>query len=356
MPSIVKITSNACARSIYLLAILLLLIVNIESRAQGVELKDSSPERYSVKKGDTLWGIAGKYLEDPWRWPEIWQRNDQIENPHLIYPGDLLVLVRDGDGGHLKLLRSSKLKRDTVKLSPAIYIDPEADAIPTIPPDAIAPFLSAPLIVEEKGLEQAPYITSGTEDNIVLGRNSRFYARGLSDPEIEYYRIFRPARALKDVETGEVLGYEALHIGDAELINFAEISKLEVVKSLQEISPGDRLLKAPKDISLPHYHPRKPDSEVRGRIITTLRGIFEMGPMDVAVLSVGERDGIENGHVLRILRHKGKTKDPIKKDIYQLPDEQSGLLMVFRTFEKLSYGLILHATRAIHVNDTIETP
>lgn len=344
----------------YLLIIGTVFLANLSyaaSHAKDLELKTDHPERYSVLKGDSLWGIANKFLKDPWRWPEIWARNTYIKNPHLIFPGDVLVMTRVDGVPTLKLLRSQKMTSgNTVKLSPAIRVEALEDAIPTIPPNAISPFLTSPRIIEENELESTPYITIGVEDNIVLGKLSQFYARGLTDPDNEFYQIFRPGRTFKHPDTQEILGFEAVYLGDARLLDYGETSKLEITKSSSEISPRDRLMPLTKDVGLPHYLPTSPKSDVRGQILQAQGGVSELGPYSVVVISLGAREGLIEGNVLRIMRHRGMQLDPVKGSMYALPDEETGLLMAFKIFEKLSYALVLKATRAVHVFDVVQRP
>ncbi len=329
---------------------------------QAVALNPDYPERYTVVQGDTLWAVAARFLKEPWRWPEIWKENPHIKNPNLIYPGDVLVLsVVDGKP-ELRLLRNEKLsERKTVKLSPAIYSQALERAIPTIPTRIIQPFLTQPLVLEKDGLETAGYITIGVDDRLLLGKYDQFYARGLSENKSGYYQIFRPGVKFIHPETKEVLGYQALYLGDARMLAPGDPAKLEITRSGQEIGPTDRLLPAPEDVPLPYYQPHAPNTAVRGRILSAVGGVnaegmSEIGPATIVVLSLGKRDGVEEGHVLRIVRRAGRRKDPVQQRNYRLPEEDSGLLMVFRTFERVSYALIMKANRAIHVLDAVYTP
>ncbi len=319
-----------------------------------VELNPASPDRYTVQKGDTLWHIAGQFLKNPWRWPTIWKQNDQIENPHLIYPGDVLVMTYvDGDP-QLKLLRRETL--GTVKLSPAIYSDPIDAAIPTIPPSAIHAYLGAPLVVDEGDLDDAGHVVTGVEDNVVLGKHQQLYARGLQNPDHEYYQLFRLGQPFVHPDTQENLGQEAIALGDAQIARFGEISKLDIVEAREEIGPGARVLEAVRDVGLPHYFPHAPASDVQGYILRSRRNVAELGALDVVAISLGEREGMEDGHVLRIMRKGSMRKDPVDGKMYQMPNEESGLLMVFRTFEKVSYALVLNSNRQVHILDVVQTP
>ncbi len=333
--------------------IILTLLVSTPALA-AVELQPNYPERYTVVPGDTLWGIAGKFLKDPWRWTEIWKRNDQIKNPHLIYPGDVMVLTFNAKGeAELRALRSKRL---TVKLSPAIFTEPIQEAITTIPPKAIQPFLSQPLVVDDKILSEAGYVTVGIEDQIVLGKLSRFYARGIKGKPGDLFNIFRPGNNFKHPETGEPLGLEAIYLGEARLLVTGDPAKLEVTRAREEIIPTDRMLPTPEESPLPRYHPKAPEFEVRGQILSILGGVNETGSTSVVAISLGKRDGLKQGHVLNILRHAGTHKDPVTKKVYSLPDEVSGQLLVFRIFERVSYGFILEAKRQVKLMDTVRTP
>lgn len=356
--------------------IIMLGIVPALVAADDVQLKPNHPERYTVVKGDTLWDIAARFLKSPWYWPRVWKINPDIKNPHLIYPGDVIVL-RYGAGGEpeLTLLRREKLKPGVVmgapppvetpipagvsgvtKLEPRIYSEPLGQAIPTISPDIIVPFLTQPLVVGSDELENAGYVTVGLDNRIALGNQSEFYARGISDPNAEYFQIFRPGRALKNPETGEILAYEALYLGDARRLETGDPSKLIVTSVKQEILPTDRLLVAPPRAGLPYYYPHSPGKPVKGWIIAAHNAVSEIGSDTVVAISLGRRDGMEEGDVLRVLYHQGERIDPVTRRAYELPDEEAALLMVFRTFKKVSYGLVMNATQPVHLNDAVVTP
>lgn len=336
-------------------------------QADVVDLKPDHPERYTVVKGDTLWDISARFLKSPWHWPKIWKINEQITNPHLIYPGDVVVLRYVDGKPVLTVLRKEKLPLvdveapppsdgRTVKLSPRVHSEPLERAIPTIPPDAILPFLSQPLAVGEKELEQAGYVTVGLDDRIALGDNSEFYARGLKNDGHEYYQIFRKGDPIKHPDTGELLAYEAVYLGDAQRLVAGDPTKLVVTTVKQEILPRDRLMAAPKKPALPYYYPHAPKKEVNGRIVAALNAVAEIGPYTIVAITLGKREGMEEGNVLRIMRHAGKHKDPVTHKYYKLPDEEAGLLMVFRVYEKVSYALVMDATRPIHILDAVTTP
>jgi hypothetical protein len=369
-------------RNLSLLAVLTTVLITATlAWADVVKLAPNHPDRYVVVKGDTLWGIATRFLQDPWRWASVWKINQQIKNPHLIYPGDVIVLTYvDGQPVLSVLPRQQvpagggettpaagpateplkepppELGSNVVKLRPQVRAEELKEAIPTISPDAILPFLTQPLVVGSRELEQAGYVTVGLDDRVALGDGSQFYARGLKDRSAEYYQIFRQGAPLKNPETNELLGYEAMYLGDAQVLREGDPAKLVVTRVKQEIVPTDRLLAEPKRASLPYYYPHAPETQVRGRILTGINGLREFGSGSIVCISLGEREGMQEGHVLRIMRFVGKLKDPVTRGFYDVPDEESGLLMVFRVYEKVSYALIMNAAQPIHLNDSVRTP
>ena len=327
------------------------LVLAFSAAAQEI-LKEGAPERYTVVKGDTLWDISETFLNSPWRWPDIWEQNNYIENPDLIYPGDVLVIsVVDGE----PVLRA--LRRETVKVTPQVHTQPLEEPITTIDPSAIQPFLRAPLITDDGELNASGYVAASATDNIVMGKYSQFYAREITAQPGDQYRIFRPGELYIDPVTREVLGQEAMHVGDARILRQeGEIARLTVLNSFNEVMPGDRLRAVDEELGLPYYYPRAPEHEVRGTILAIPGHVAEIGPLTVVVLNLGEREGIEQGHVLRIMSQPRSQKDPITGDAFISPEEPTGLLMVFRTFEKLSYALITNAVRPVMGGDSVVNP
>ena len=336
--------------SIALFAWMAAFVVN----ADVLTLKNGHPDRYVVQPGDTLWDISNKFLEDPWRWPEIWHANTYIDNPHLIYPGDVLVLTNINGQPGLRVLRRSDLS--TLKKSPSIRREQVSDAITTIPPSAIRPFLTQPLIVGKKELFESGYVVIGVDDNILIGDGIEFYARGLPRPVGPLYQLFKPGEHLIHPVTEEYLGTEAIYLGDARMLREGDISKLVMTRSVEEISAGDRLVEVEEDPVEPYYHPHAPDGDILGHIIKARQGVSEVGPYQVVAVSLGALNGMEEGHVLRIKHSKPPQRDPVTRKWITLPEEDSGLMMIFRVFDRVSYGLILNATRAIHLNDVVVSP
>ncbi|MEW8660064.1 MAG: LysM peptidoglycan-binding domain-containing protein [Candidatus Thiodiazotropha endolucinida] len=319
--------------------------------AQHVALNPSHPERYTVVKGDTLWDISSMFLRDPWLWPEVWYVNPQIANPHLIYPGDEIVLTyRDGQP-ILQLSRKNSL-------SPRVRATPLDQAIPTIPIDAIAPFLTRPYVVDENELEKAPYIVHFLDDHIVGGAGISYYARSIMEERPIQYAVVRPEKPYKDPDTGEILGYEALYVGTSELKRTGDPAKLLLTSSDMEAIIGDRLIKEQEDEPLIDFQPRVPENPIEGRIISVLNGVTQIGQYNVVVLNKGANVGLEAGHVLRILQGGEAIRDIVKGrgETVTLPLEEAGHLMVFRTFEKVSFALVMDATKPLHVLDWVRTP
>ena len=356
--------------------------VEVIEKGDIVQLRPDHPDRYVVQRGDTLWDIATRFLQSPWHWPRIWTINEQIANPHLIYPGDVLVLrfvagrpqitvaerpapvappeavapegpvVREYEG-----IEGAPSGRVT-KLSPRVIAKPLVKPIPTISPDQILPFLSQPLVVDKRELKKHGYVAIGLDDRIALGDNSEFYARKLEETEeeayAEVYQVFRRGQRIRDGL--KTLGYEAIYLGDARMLQPGDPARMIITKVKQEIVPADRLLIAPARQPLPYFFPHAPETDVTGRILTAFEHVSELGPFSIVTINLGGKDGVDEGTVLRIMRDAGKRKDPVRRGKFRLPLEQSGLLMVFRSFEKVSYGLVINATQPVHLGDEVITP
>lgn len=329
--------------------------------------KPDYPERYVVKKGDTLWDIAGRFLNDPWLWPQVWHINPEIRNPHLIYPGDVVVLYRDADGKPYLTLEGSggmvpPRDVETVKLSPRPRYEPIEKAIPTIRRAVIAPFLQRPRVVTEEELEDSPYIVSSYEGHLISGTGNRIYARDIQDESIGRYDVVRPGRIYRDPRTGEVLGYEVIQLAEARVIRGEsgpdDVATLNIMQAQQEVLNGDLLLPVEQQKLDFNFFPRSPRKEIEGEIIAVHNGLSQIGQYNVVVLNKGARDGLEPGHVLAIYQDGGTARDPDSWFGFHvdLPDERAGILMVFRTYEKVSYALVMEAYRSLHVNDKVANP
>ena len=368
----------------------------------AVELQDNVPDRYVVVPGDTLWGLSSRFLKDPWRWKEIWGLNEQqIKNPHKIYPGDLIVIEKTPDGKKLRIIKETVVME---RLSPHVRTEmSDADAIPSIPVEAIEPFLSQPLVIDKDSLESAPIVLGTSDNRVLLSRGDQVYSKGMPADQGSSWQIFRPGRALidpniPDTESlmpewlgeylvpesfgdyvgegwfgenkGKVLGYEAIYLGDAEVEKFADVSTISITSSSQEIFKGDRLIPSPPTEFI-NYAPHAPEQDINGRIISVYGGVTEIGKGSIVVLSKGAQDGLETANVLAIYRrHLSETGDDSlkvdrvfdefgttsRREVIELPEERAGLVFVFRVFEKVSYALVMQTTQPIRIFDSVKTP
>ncbi|HUL11962.1 MAG TPA: LysM peptidoglycan-binding domain-containing protein [Methylococcaceae bacterium] len=331
----------------------LLLLSNFVA-ADEIELNPGHPETYTVVKGDTLWEIAARFLQNPWQWPEIWHDNPQIRNPHWIYPGDLIALSYVDGKPRLQVERPSE-----VRLSPQIRVSPIEQAIPVIPMNAIRPFLTHPKVVNTGELDQAPYVVDFAGEHVVGGAGDRIYVRAIDDDKTAGYMIFRPGQAYRDAETGEILGYEALYVADAELQNTGDPATLLLTATDRETLIGDRLLPIEQEKVQVRYEPHAPAKPIQGHIISVVDGVTQIGQYQVVVIDRGVADGIETGHVLEIYQSGRTQRDVVSRrsgEAVNLPHEKAGLLMVFRPFERVSFALVMKSTRAVHLLDAVQTP
>ncbi len=323
-------------------------------QAMAVELKDGVPETYIVKKGDTLWGISGMYLQQPWRWPELWQVNPQIDNPHLIYPGDELRLVWVDGQPRLMLNRG----RD-VKLNPNMRVTPLDLASPIIPLDQIGAFLLRHRILASDELERSAYIIAGDQGHLISAPGDRIYGRGNFPEDERAFGIYRPGEGYRDPVTQELLGFQAQDIGNAQMLSGAneDVKELEIVRVTEEVRIKDRLLPMEERILDATFHPRAPQQPIEdGFMIAVDGGVSQIGTWDIVVLNKGKRDGLEIGHVLAIYQAGELVHDEIAGENVQLPDARAGLAMVFEAFEKASYAIVLKANRPLKILDKVKNP
>jgi hypothetical protein len=341
--------------------------------AADVQVNESAPSRYTVQKGDTLWGIAGKFLKDPWRWPDIWRMNrEQIRNPHLIYPGDVIVLDRNAEGG-----ARLSLERPTVRLSPSVRSSPlDVEAIQSIPPGDIEPYLTRPLITGPAGLEGAAQIIAGRDTRESRGDGDVAYVVGIDSKGGDLWSVYRQGREFRSLETNELLGVEQRYVGTAKVERFADVSTVRIVKANEEILIGDRLLPAPRGV-LMNYVPHAPPQAVDGRIIALSNNTAtEAGRGSIVTLDKGSRNGLDVGTVLAIYRvvppitDPRPSKEPEQIDpnggeptrfftpvrMLHVPDERTGLLFVFRIFDRVSYAILLNQTDPVFVGDYVRKP
>ena len=334
-----------------------LLLSSIVLAAGPVELKPNHPERYTVVKGDTLWDISAKFLHDPWLWPEVWYVNPQIANPHLIYPGDQ-ILLSYRDGRPILTLQRGHSVAEEGKLSPEVRATPLETAIPTIPIDAIAQFLTRPYVLQQGELDHAPYVVHFLDDHIVGGAGISLYARSIEQQQVTRFALVRPGKPYTDPDTDEILGYQATFVGNADLLRTGDPAKLLITTSEIEAVIGDRLIEADEETPMVNFQPRVPEQKIQGRIISVLNGVSQIGQFNVVVLNKGARDGLEPGHVLEILQGGNEIRDVVlgRNAMVKLPLEDAGHLMVFRSFERISFALIMDASKPLHVFDWVRTP
>lgn len=384
-----------------IITLLMFCCLSFHLNAQEVALKKNHPDRHVVVKGDTLWGISAKFLNDPWQWPKVWKLNRaQIKNPHLIYPGDVVFLDMSSGSPELKLLR------ETITLQPGAVEEPlDKTAISTIPLNVIAPFLSQPLIIEKDQLAESPRIVAGQDNRVVLSPGTRIYINKIEEGDGLNWFVYRPGDNLVDPDTKEVLGVEATYLGDARITKYGAPASATIAKAKEEIFIKDRLVPSGDEV-VTNFVPHAPDTEMTGRIIKIYGGLAEAGPQSIVSISRGTADGIEVGHVLAINRYGPVIKDPeptketdeqikakadakpklkelnfdvsrdadgkpvvnfekkpettgelvLEPGYIKLPDERIGLLMVFRVFERISYALIMQASEPVNTSDVIKTP
>jgi hypothetical protein len=323
-------------------------------------LNPRHPDTYVVQPGDTLWDIASMFLRDPWYWPEIWQINPDVENPHLIFPGDVLSLAYLDDGRPVV----SVTERGPVagsglveRLSPRVRAEPLEEAIPTIPYETLRAFLSRPAILAESELDTLPYIVAHPE-GLLGSAGHDVYVRGTDAGEGTVFTFVHPGDALVDPDDGTIIGYQGLYVGQGRIRRTGDPSTAFLSETSREALIGDYLIT--EDSVLPAtFLPRAPEGAVDGRIISVLDGVSLIGQYQVIVLNRGARHGLQPGHVLSVYRTGATIDDPVRGrtgEKVKLPDEPAGTTMVFRTFDRISYALVMEATNDIHVLDTVRNP
>lgn len=337
----------------------------------SIETQPNYPSNYTVVRGDTLWDISGKFLRKPWLWPQIWDINPDIKNPHLIYPGDQIALdyssgeprftvSRNGqqlDNASSSAIAASRPKGTQYeRRSPEIRSESLEDAIPTIPGDAIQQFLIYPQVVTLEKIDRAPYIIGNGEGRLTSAAGHHIYARGRFNPNQHSYGIFRRSKELRDPVTDELLGYEIDHVGNAKLQKLGDPSTLQIINNKMETLSGDILMETAEQKIVHSYVPRMPKMKGEGRIISLKNAIAQSGRNQVVVLNIGARAGIEVGDVMAVERSGGTITDRFRKRGNQevdLPSTRAGVLMVFQTFDKVSYALVMESTRPIHIDDVV---
>jgi LysM repeat protein len=341
---------------------------NAEAPAhEGPTLAPNAPDSYVVKKGDTLWGIAKVFLRDPWFWPEIWQVNPQVQNPHLIYPGDTLHLVFV-DGRPRIVLQPGMQRGDAARVLPRVRSNPLEAAVTTIPYETIAAFMSKPSVLDKDQIKHAPYVLATRDTHVVMADGDTVYARGFEGP-VElgtHYNVVRVGEPLRDPDDNRVLGYNGVFTGSGHVTRGGDPATLIMTESTRETYPGDKLFAGGIDVPL-DFVPSSPKNRTDGRIIAVSDGVTVIGQYQVVVINRGVRDGLAPGNVLAVFATGEIVRDNVSKGFLsgvsslaatkvRLPDERVGTFMVFKTFDRMSYGLIMEAKDIIHVADHVENP
>jgi hypothetical protein len=320
----------------------------------AVELNEDVPETYIVKKGDTLWGISGMYLKKPWLWPELWDANPQIDNPHLIYPGDELYLVWVDGQPRLRMRRGGE-----VKLTPTMRVIGLDLAIPIIPLDQIGPWLKRNRVMDAEDINNSAYIVAQDERALIGGPGDTIYGRGPFPDGERLYGIYRIGQNYIDPVTKEYLGYQVQDIGSAKLMssNRDAVTSLEIARITEEVRIGDRLLPQEERILDASFHPQAPEQEIEGGVMIAVEGgLTQIGDMSVVVINRGKRDGLRIGNVLAVYQAGKHVYDKVAKSNVVLPDTRAGLAMVFESYEKVSYAIILKTTRPLEIFDLVKNP
>lgn len=342
-----------------------------------IAIRDGAPSRYTVKRGDTLWDISKTFLAEPWLWPEVWYFNPQIVNPHLIYPGDTLVMSYVGNRPQIRVERDSQGRvvnnvaqvggYDTptkvVKLSPRVRTEPIEAAIPTVPINAISSFLSSSRVLTLEELETAPTIVGTLDNHLVSGPDTVVYAVNLPNDDETRYEVMRKGRVFRHHQTDEILGYEALEIGEAKLteqVNKDGLATFMLEKNKREVLKGDLLATFNASDITTSFLPSPPEVGVSGRIIALHNAIANVARNQVVIVDIGSRDGLKAGNVLAIDQTGEVVREKIpgseRRRNIQLPDVRAGLALVFRVFDRVSYALIVDSTRTIHNGDKVRNP
>ena len=327
----------------------------------GPVLAANAPKTYTVKKGDTLWDISSTFLRDAWLWPEIWQVNPQIENPHLIYPGDTLTLAYGADGTpELHLERGA-----ASKLSPRVRSEPLEGAITAIPYDIVAAFMSKPSVLERGQVRNSPYVVSSREQHLAAAAGQTVYARGKLDGDAgSRFNVIHVGPPLVDPEDNKLVGYEGIYTGAARMVEQGDPSTLLLTESARETLDGDLVLPGSFDAPL-DFVPHAPASKTEGEIISIVNGLSMVGKYQVVVINRGSSHGLEPGHVLAIYQAGPQVKDPKSRGVsmsgglgrkVQLPDYRVGTFMVFKTFDRISYGLVMKSESPIRNYDHVRNP
>ncbi len=318
---------------------------------EPVPLSDNSPNEYVVQVGDTLWDIAATFLNDPWFWPEIWYVNPDIENPHLIYPGDVLGLVYIDGQPRITTVRAS-----TYRMSPQARVTPLSEAVTSIPYDSISAFLTTGTILEKDQADAMPYLLRTRGDHLLAAAGNEVYVRGAAaEPAGSRFSVVHVGDPLYDPDDNKLVGYQGIWVGEGTLRRSGDPATLWLTETAQEAKEGDRLLPETVDIPL-NFFPKAPSTRIDGRIMSVVGGVTQIGQYQVVVVNRGTTDGLGIGDVLTVFRAGEEVEDRVRGGRVQLPDEEAGTVMMFKVYDEISYGLVMEATQAIHVLDAVRNP
>lgn len=314
-------------------------------------LAADAPREYQVRKGDTLWDIASTFLRDPWFWPEIWYVNPEIANPHLIYPGDVLALVYIDGQPRITTARGSSLR-----LSPRARMTPLSEAVTSIPFETIAAFLTSGTILEKTEADSLPYLLAVRGDHMIAAAGNTVYVRGTNEDQPgTRYAVVHIDEPLVDPDNGKIVGYHAKRVGEGTMRRAGDPASVELTASAQEALRGDRLIPATADVPL-NFLPKAPGNRIDGRIMAVIGGVSQIGQYHVVVINRGSGDGLAQGDVLTVFQGGEKIRDRFGGGKLRLPDEPAGTVMIFKTYDEIAYGLVMEATRALHVRDAVRNP
>ncbi len=393
-----------------------ILLLTIVVRADELTLNSDHPEKYTVVKGDTLWDITARFLTQPWRWQEIWGVNPQIADPHLIYPGDVISLSYQDGQPVLNVERGGTTQGESmqhvvsgrnVKLSPTIRVSDNVEAIPIIPLDAIQQFLERPLVLDDNEMDKWPYVVSSYDEHLIATTGNTIYIRGIPEgSDAVRYSIYRKGPAYinpkKDEDDKEeILGYEVLYVGDARIQKSGDPASALITIVDREVLTGDRLIPQSDENVRTEFFPRSTNKDMQGNILSVVDGVSQIGQYQIVVLNLGEEQGLEPGNVLGVYQSGYVVQDKIGPNIPEmeeekkvhpdnasgtagkifdafaeiieaftfdyitnkqakvedvtLPEEYVGVVMVFRTFNKVSYALVMETQGPVHVFDTVRS-
>jgi LysM repeat protein len=316
----------------------------------SARLAEDAPEEYVVQAGDTLWDIAATFLRDPWYWPEIWYINPQVENPHLIYPGDVLALVYI-DGAP----RVTVAQAGSYRLSPEARVTPLTEAITSVSYESISAFLSRGVVIERNEVDTLPYLVATKGDHLIASAGNTIYIRGTSAQPGERFNIVKIGDELVDPETNDLIGYQGIEIGEGTIRASGDPATMALTSSKQEATQGDRLIPTSVEIPL-NFFPKAPSSNINGQIMAVVGGVTQIGQYHVVVLNRGSNHGLGVGDVLTVWQRGPTVRDRVQGGSVRLPDSPAGTIMMFKVYDRIGYGLVMEATQAIHTLDYVRNP